>query len=296
MRALGWLGLIGAVSALAYAALCLSAPFKAEAHYVEWLTPEDAVVLSWAMSTWAPQDWMPSDALSGQEWGNVKVYGDSMQCPLTTAGSIVGTRSLWVTQAPEGQKLREHLSWSVPFYLRGWERLRGQAGKPAPMGRSVLEQVALQALQPTAQLQWEGGAFVAVSKPFDEDALMLQEPDSLGADSFALWCCSMPTNRGRKWQWVQGVEHTYLDSVLASGGKGWSSAADTLDVWEALSGATAALTLLDLLEHPVQTQDSLVSIWAIRHDNRQKRPENRTAPGPETATLFHFSRAKISGQ
>jgi|GEM_PF-1420727 len=296
MRALGWLALMGFVSALAYGALCLSAPFKAEAHFIEWLTPEEEVVLHWAMSTWPPQDWMPTEALTGEEWGSVAVYGDSMQCPLTTTGSGVGSRSLWIAQGPEGHKLQEHLSWSVPFYLRGWERLRGQASKPAPMGGLVLEQVALRALQPTAQIQWEGGAFVAVSKPFDADALMLEEPDSLGGDSVALWCCSMPTHQGRKWQWVKGVEHTYLDSVLAAGGKGWSSGSDTLEVWEALSDANAGRTLLNLLERPVQTQDSLVSIWAFRQDNRQKRPENRTAPGSETATLFHFKRARISGQ
>lgn len=296
MRALGWLGLLGAVAVLAYTALCLSAPFKAEAHHIEWLTPEEAVMVDWALSSWSPQQWLPAGTVSDRGLESVTVMGDSVHCPLTTSGGGVGSRWLWLDQGPEGPKLQEHLSWSVPFYLRGWERLQGEASKARPIGRTMKAQVVSQALQSAVELTWNGGAFVAVSSPFVIDPINLQEPDSLGGDSVPLWCWSIAASEGRKWQWMQQVEPLHLDSVLAAGGLGWSATADTLPIWEALPNASTSLVLLDLLQGENSPQDSLAPVWAMRWSQGRPQLQSKTAPQSKTTTLFQFKRAKISGR
>ena len=294
MRALGWLGLIGAVAVLAYSALCLSVPFKVEAHYTERLQPEEAVLLHWAMTSWPPQDWWPSDAMADSDWTGVMINGDSVQCALTTVAGGRGTRTLWITQGPEGQKLHEHLIWKVPFFLRGLGRLKGQSRKPGSMGRSVILEVLRKAQRPSVQLPWGGGAFVPVSLTFDRNLDHFQAPDSLSADAATLWCWSWPTTEGEKWQWMQEVDETHLDSVLAAGGEGWSAMEDTLDVWEMLPSAESALALLDVLEGTLDPADSAGSVWAMRWSDRTEKDQNETAPQSETTALFRFKRTKIS--
>ena len=144
------------------------------------------------------------------------------------------------------------------------------------------------------QLPRGGGAFVPVSLTFDRNLDHFQAPDSLSADAATLWCWSWPTTEGEKWQWMQEVDETHLDSVLAAGGEGWSAMEDTLDVWEMLPSAESALALLDVLEGTLDPADSAGSVWAMRWSDRTEKDQNETAPQSETTALFRFKRTKIS--
>ncbi|HCZ08082.1 MAG TPA: hypothetical protein DHV07_02990 [Flavobacteriales bacterium] len=296
MRALIWLALMAAVSSLAYTALCLSAPLQGEAHFIEWATTEEAEILEWAMSSWSPNKFLPSGAFSPTEMGQVKVAEDSVFCPLTTSSQSKGTRTLWLAQGPEGYKIQEHLTWSVPFYRRGWHRLKGQTDRVAPMARTMKEHVVRKAAAPTDVLPYRDMAFVPVSRTFPLDSLKIQKMARFGGDSLPLWCFSFPSVGVRQFQWARKVERSYLDSTLLHDGEGWSITADTCAVWEGLSGLGTASVLFELLTDSVKLHDTVPPTWGIRIPARELHDESRTAPKLKTATLFRWMGGSVNGR
>jgi len=296
MRAMGWLGLMVAVAALAYTALCLSAPLKDEAHHIEWLSEEEALILNWATSSWSSKQLWPSEVLSKSVWDDVQVAAGSIECPLEGIAYGTGTRKLRLTQSAEGNKLQERVTRSVPFYLRGWEKLRGNKGAVAPIGRSLIAHIKAQSAFPTARAPWDGGAFVPVSLPFKADTAGFQAPVGNGDETARLWCFSFPSDGPRYWQWAEETSAGTLDSALANGGKGWALSADTLALWEALPNAASALAILHHVKRSVEPRDTLEPIWVIQVNALRPNAESRTAPKSETATLFQFDGLKISGQ
>ena len=293
MRALGWLGLMAAVCVLSYTALCLSVPFKAEAHYIEWLTPEEDAMFHWATSSWPSDQLWPREFLAKSVWDSAQVAEDSLWCPLEPVAHGTGTRKLWISRNPEGSKLQEHVNWRVPLFWRGWEMLQGHEVMVAPVGRLWKAHIEAQSSLATARATWNGGAFVSISLPFVADNAGFQTPEKAEQKVAPLWCFSFPSQGPRRWQWAAETNAAVLDSTLAAGGQGWTMDADTLALWDAFPSAASAGMLLDHVSSTLPV-DSLEPVWAIRINNAQNEAQSRTAPKSKTATLFRFKASKIS--